>query len=449
MRRILIALEGGIRMRRFSILALAVATLAPALGLLGAAPAYASGPGNYAISQTGYGWLNGTTDIGLYGDDATEQVNFPFPVSLYGTTYSSVMASTNGALDFAGGSNPNAFANGSLPTTDFGPSIMPNWDDLYMTQSYGQGVFTGVYNGGNTFVIEWRAAPCCSQSPTTSDFEVVFNNGSPNFTMQYANNYDNGSSSTIGVQAGSAGPSATYNYDQPGTIYNGLAEQYTYSPGTPPNITTNTNRLGFHFTNTQTLGTTVPTSPKFYLDFLASESGASLSYSVYVDGALAASGPANNGPKTTTSPFRVGTGYHTVELQVYDTQGDTSEVDWHPTINEPQNPTSHSTGWTTYTRTGLWGGSAWHTSTYGASATFSFSGTNVAYIGTMGPSMSASIKVYVDGVLIKTINGYSSTNKYRQLLFRWGWDYYASHTIKIVNAQGGRWVDVDGFVTAS
>lgn len=95
----------------------------------------------------------------------------------------------------------------------------------------------------------------------------------------------------------------------------------------------------------------------------------------------------------------------------------------------------------------LWGGSDHYTKAAGASGSFSFTGRNVAVIGNVGAG-NGSAKMYIDGVLIKTVSEYASSTKYRQVVARRGWPAPGSHTIKLVNVatSGHPRFDIDGIV---
>jgi len=58
-------------------------------------------PGGYTTNtQTGQSIIPGTTDIGNHCDDCTTTISLPFPVPIYGDSYSSVIVSSNGNLQF-------------------------------------------------------------------------------------------------------------------------------------------------------------------------------------------------------------------------------------------------------------------------------------------------------------------------------------------------------------
>lgn len=81
----------------------------------------------------------------------------------------------------------------------------------------------------------------------------------------------------------------------------------------------------------------------------------------------------------------------------------------------------------------------------GQSLTYRFSGKSVNLIGTKGASRSKA-KIYIDGNYIRTVEEYSASARYRQVIYTKAWSAVGTHTIKIVNlATSGRTrFDVDG-----
>jgi plastocyanin len=112
---------------------------------------------DYAIQNATGAIVSGTTNVGNNCNNCTSSIALPFPVTVYGQTFTSVVnASSNGNLQFAGSNtDPN---NVCLPYAGFNTSIMPYWDDL-TTDCSGCGIFTSVSGspGNRIFDIEWRA----------------------------------------------------------------------------------------------------------------------------------------------------------------------------------------------------------------------------------------------------------------------------------------------------
>lgn len=90
-------------------------------------------------------------------------------------------------------------------------------------------------------------------------------------------------------------------------------------------------------------------------------------------------------------------------------------------------------------------GSVRYSSQYGATAKFTFVGTDVTWISTRG-SQRGKAKVYLDGTLIIKVDLYSATTSVRRISFAASGLSAGPHTLKIMVAKGGKRVDIDGFV---
>jgi Zn-dependent metalloprotease len=96
-------------------------------------------------------------------------------------------------------------------------------------------------------------------------------------------------------------------------------------------------------------------------------------------------------------------------------------------------------------------GTPWGTTRYSktkaATASYTFSGTDVAWVSSRGPKRGKA-KVYIDGGLMQIVDLHSSTSSLRKIVFVASGLSAGQHTIKIyVNGTTGRpRVDVDGFI---
>ncbi len=175
--------------------ALAVSCLVSRAGAQCIGYAVAAGPGTF---------VPGTDDLGLYVDDGTIAVSFPFTFNFYGTDFNGATVSSNGTLQFT--TNSASFGNNCLPSATFpGPTIMPFWDDLYTASAAdGLGVFTGLSGapGSQVFVIEWRTTYCCTAGAPINDFELKFYQGANHFDVVYSTPMGDRVSATIGCQDG-------------------------------------------------------------------------------------------------------------------------------------------------------------------------------------------------------------------------------------------------------
>src|SRR5205823_1437740 len=90
------------------------------------------------------------------GDNVRANIPLPFSFNLYGVPSLSVIASSNGTLQFISATDDNA--NVCLPYNLFSYVIAPYWDDL-RTDGTGGGIYTSVTGTtpNRVFNIEWRA----------------------------------------------------------------------------------------------------------------------------------------------------------------------------------------------------------------------------------------------------------------------------------------------------
>ena len=107
---------------------------------------------------------------------------------------------------------------------------------------------------------------------------------------------------------------------------------------------------------------------------------------------------------------------------------------------------SWSGGWTTSAGPSWWGGSARSTSKAGAKASLTATGRSYAWIGTTAPNRGKA-RVYVNGVLVSTVDLHSATTRNQQILWSANWKTSAKRTITIIvrGTAGRPRADVDGF----
>src|SRR5207248_3178160 len=162
---------------------------------------------NYVIaSSTGATVVPGTTDVGSHCDDCNVPVTLPFPVSLYGSNYSTANVDSNGNLGFTAADD--TFTNTCLPDTLADTAIFPHWDDLCTgpcatSTCTNCGVFTSISGTApnRIFNIEWRANYYNTNTALGFEirlYETPLTNG--RFDIIYGTIPNSGSSATVGVQ---------------------------------------------------------------------------------------------------------------------------------------------------------------------------------------------------------------------------------------------------------
>src|SRR5205823_12236522 len=137
-------------------------------------------PAGYSFAASTGAIDPGTTLLaGSNGDDLLAAVALPFPFTLYGTSYTSAQAGTNGGLFF--GTASSTFNITCLPNSIGTNLIAPYWVDLNTTVGLtacasftgGCGIFTSAtgVSPNRIFNIEWHAAYFTTNT-TGADFEV-------------------------------------------------------------------------------------------------------------------------------------------------------------------------------------------------------------------------------------------------------------------------------------
>jgi hypothetical protein len=116
------------------------------------------------------------------------------------------------------------------------------------------------------------------------------------------------------------------------------------------------------------------------------------------------------------------------------------------THSEWSTAVSYAGPWGTFATSVAWGGKLRFSKTRGASATIQFSGRGIGWVSTKSPARGKA-NVYLDGTFVATVDLWSSTSKYRQIVFaREVADGNHSLRIVVVGTSGRPEVNIDGFV---
>ncbi|MFF5446208.1 S8 family serine peptidase [Streptomyces sp. NPDC012888] len=162
----------------------------------------------------------GDRRIALTGDNATERVDLPFPLPLYGRTHGQAWISTNGTVSF-GGAHGGDF-NGDIPSTATpNAALYPFWDDLVVGPAdSGSGIFTSVTGTAphRAYVVEWRNVSHFSARAETFSFSAVIGEDG-RVTYHYdgtgGSGTRGGSSATVGVENPTGTDAFKYAYNSP------------------------------------------------------------------------------------------------------------------------------------------------------------------------------------------------------------------------------------------
>lgn len=143
--------------------------------------------------------------------------SFPFPVTLYGQTYRSATATTEGTLNF--GTSSTSSANTTLPNgSNPNGSLYPFWDN--MTVDAEAGVYWAARGTAphRQIVVEWRNVRFSSASTSRVTFAAVIGeDGSVSYHYKDigTGNYEDADGATIGLENETGTDALLFSYDQP------------------------------------------------------------------------------------------------------------------------------------------------------------------------------------------------------------------------------------------
>ena len=104
---------------------------------------------------------------------------------------------------------------------------------------------------------------------------------------------------------------------------------------------------------------------------------------------------------------------------------------------------TYAGSWSTTRSSSYFGGKVRRSTSSSARATYRFTGREVTWITAKGASRGKA-RVYIDGVLVSTVDLRTPSTHYRRVIFRKAWSASGAHTITIRPVGNGR-VDIDGF----
>jgi hypothetical protein len=132
-----------------------------------------------------------TNDTGIHCDDCNANITLPFPVTVYGTVFTSAYVGSNGMLDFAS-NQPNIYTANCLPVLSnppaFSHTLFAYYDDLrtdVLTSTHGIYRATFGTAPNRDFVLRWQATYFNTSITEDANFEVVLHENSPNLTVIY------------------------------------------------------------------------------------------------------------------------------------------------------------------------------------------------------------------------------------------------------------------------
>ncbi|MEV5602515.1 S8 family serine peptidase [Streptomyces sp. NPDC052299] len=172
---------------------------------------------------------SGTTKLSTSSDyDGSATVRFPFPVALYGRTYTQAGANVEGYLSFERALNDGS--NRTLPNAGLpNGSLYPFWDNLQLATDSGDIYWSARGTAPHReIVVEWRNMVTSAARTQKLDFSVVIGEDGT-YSFHYRNNtggaYALGSGATIGAENADGIDALQYSYND-ASVQNGLAVEF-------------------------------------------------------------------------------------------------------------------------------------------------------------------------------------------------------------------------------
>ncbi|MEV4808368.1 carboxypeptidase regulatory-like domain-containing protein [Micromonospora avicenniae] len=164
----------------------------------------------YKCTSGAQSFVPGDVVEGWSGDETVWQKNPPFPVKLYGESYTSAWISANGLISFK---DPAYFGwIGSVPGTLPSPAaegspnatVYVHWDDWVVDSQAEIATRISGAAPNRQWVVEWRNVHLYGDTGTRATFEVIFNEGG-DITLAYADidpakPVERGNEATVGIE---------------------------------------------------------------------------------------------------------------------------------------------------------------------------------------------------------------------------------------------------------
>jgi hypothetical protein len=162
------------------------------------------------------------TVVPLTGDDATTQITLPFPVTLYGQTYSTAWVDTNGVVMFQppDGAVWDVSPIPSPATTNrANAAVYPFWNDWVIDENASVRTATVGAAPNRKFVVEWRNALSWVNYYNRVTFQVIFEEGGDvvfAYTDLWPVHEEQGGNATVGIENADGTAAMQYLHRHPG-----------------------------------------------------------------------------------------------------------------------------------------------------------------------------------------------------------------------------------------
>ncbi|MEE6263561.1 carboxypeptidase regulatory-like domain-containing protein [Plantactinospora sonchi] len=162
-----------------------------------------------------------STVLPLTGDDAYTQTSLPFPISLYGQSYTTGWIDTNGLVTFINPGEPSPDA-WPIPSADSpqepNAAVYPFWHDWVVDTNASVRTTTRGTAPNREYVVEWRNVHSFEDPLTRITFQAIFHEVG-GYSFAYTDHDDTflerGGGATIGIENADGTRALPYTYRQP------------------------------------------------------------------------------------------------------------------------------------------------------------------------------------------------------------------------------------------
>jgi hypothetical protein len=192
----------------------------------------------YRCTAEPVAWVAGDIVEGWTEDEATWQKNPPFPVKLYGESYTSAWINTNGLVTFKDpmyfgwiGSTPDTLPSDAAEGKP-NAAVYAFWDDWIVDSSSRIATKSSGTAPNRQWVVEWRNVRLYNDATLRASFEIIFTeNGQISLAYKDlpANPLGRGSEATVGIENASGTIAFQYSSQQ-AVLASGQGVVYRPSP---------------------------------------------------------------------------------------------------------------------------------------------------------------------------------------------------------------------------
>jgi len=161
------------------------------------------------------------TVVPLTGDDDYTEFTMPFPINLYGQSYSTGWVDTNGVISFVDPAGA-AYDFSAIPSAPAAhrpnAALYPLWDDWIVDEHATVRTATIGSAPNRRLVVEWRSVRAFEDANNRVTFEVIFDEAG-GYTFAYTDldggSLEGGGGATIGIENAAGTVALQYSYSHP------------------------------------------------------------------------------------------------------------------------------------------------------------------------------------------------------------------------------------------